>query len=57
MRIGKVDGKPCLRVRKNSNGTTQVQPVRKEGVYPNEKLVNDGDQFVVERNKFVKGKL
>lgn len=57
MRIGKVDGKPCRRVRKNSDGTTLVQPVRKEGEYPNEELVNDGNQFVVRPDKFVKSKV
>lgn len=57
MRIGTVDGKPCKRVRKNSDGTTQVQPVRKEILNGVETLVNDGEQFVVPPKKFIKGRI
>ena len=55
MRIGTVDGKPCKRVRKNSNGFTVVQPVRKELKNGQEVLVNDGEQF--ETKDFKKGKV
>ncbi len=57
MRIGTVDGKPCKRVQKNSDGTTQVQPVKKVEINGIETLVNDGDQFTVNAGKFKKGKI
>ncbi len=55
MRIGTVNGKPCLRVRKNSTGTTLVQPVRKETINSIDRLVNNGEQF--ETKDFIKGKV
>ena len=57
MRIGTVDGKPVKRVRKNTDGTTQVQPVRKNVTDGAESLVNDGEQFSVRSGAFVKGKV
>ena len=55
MRIGKVDGQIVKRVRKNSNGTTQVQPVKVNT--ETGKLENNGEQFVVPSSKFIKGHL
>ena len=58
MRIGTVDGKPCKRVRKNSTGSTIVQPVEKvKDINGVERLVNYGEQFEVDSKKFIKGKV
>jgi hypothetical protein len=57
MRIGTVDGKTVKRVRKNSDGTIQVQPVRKEVIDGVKQLVNDGEQFIVAPDKFIKGRI
>lgn len=58
MKIGTVDGKPCKRVQKNSNGTTTVQPVEKvRNINGVERLVNNGQQFEVPSSKFIKGKV
>lgn len=48
MRIGTVDGKPCKRVQKNSDGTTTVQPVKKVG---DGHIINDGEQFTTKNFK------
>jgi hypothetical protein len=53
MRIGTVNGKPVKRVRKNSTGTTLVQPVK----IIDGKVFNDGNQFEVKFSDFKKGKI
>lgn len=57
MRIGSVNGQIVRRVRKNSNGTTQVQPVKKQIIEGVERLVNDGEQFEVKSSDFKKHKV
>lgn len=51
MRIGKTtDGRICKRVRLNSDGTTQLQPVK-----PNDTKtgwVNNGNQFTAGKGQF-----